>query len=195
MKTPSQSYETCVLFALIVVLAFLLCIVAGIWGHYQWSTRGFYLKDFQRFSEKARRLRKETTKIKRDVDQDESAEWNVKLISMELVTAAVEWDTGIQIALAAWDDIMQLDEGHSDIESQKGDTLVRKRRRLHGRYVVNLMRKQVIEGVERRKELSIQLHRRHMEVMSRYVLSFLPPQTILINSGRSMCKHLESIDA
>jgi hypothetical protein len=34
-----------------------------------------------------------------------------------------------------------------------------------------------------------------MEVMSRYVISFLPPQTILIRAERSMRKHLESIDA
>jgi len=153
------------------------------------------MKDFQRFSEEARRLSKETTRIKMEVDQDDTAEWNVKLVSMEIVTTAIEWDTGIGIALAAWDDIVQPDEGGSDIESQKGDKLVRKRRKCHGRYIIDLMRKQVMEGLERRKELSIQLHRMHKEVMSRYVNSFLLSQMKLINTERSMCKHLESIDA
>ncbi|TVY81520.1 hypothetical protein LSUE1_G002850 [Lachnellula suecica] len=132
--------------------------------------RGFHLKDYKRLIAEARQLSQETSNIRNDVESDETAEWNIKIATMETITTAVEWDTGISIALAAWDDIMQPNEGLAgDLESQMEDKRVRKRRKSHGQYIISLMRKQVIEGIDRRKELSIQLQRMHVEVMARHL--------------------------
>jgi len=160
-----QQYENSVLFSFVGILAFLLCVAAGIMGHRQWSRRGFYFKDFQKLSEEAQQLSEGSTKIRCDVDQDDTAEWSIKTANRKMVATAVECDTGILIALAAWDDIMRPDEGQaSDIESQKGAKLKEKSL---GRYIIRLMRNQVLDGIKRRKELSIQLQQMHAEVMSR----------------------------
>jgi hypothetical protein len=147
-----QEYESSVLFSFVGIPAFLLCVAAGIMGHRQWTRRGFYFKDFERLSEEARQLSKESTEIRSDVYRADTPESSFKTANMETVTTATEWDTGIRIALAAWDDIMQPDEGQpSDIESQKGAKL---REKSLGRFIIRLMRNQVLD---RRKELSIQL--------------------------------------
>ena len=163
-----QEYESSVFFAFVGILAFLLCVIAGIIGHRRWITRGYYLKDFEKLSEEARELSNESTKISRDVDQDDTAERSIKIANTEMVKTAVEWDTGIRIALATWNDIMQPDEGQpSFIESQKEDKLVSQSRKSLDRYIIHLMRNQVLDGIERRKGLSVQLQRMHAKVMSR----------------------------
>lgn len=86
--------------------------------HRQWATRGYFTKDFEKLSEEAKQLSRESTRIKKDLDYDDRAGWSVKIAGMHVVTTAIEWDTGIGIALAAWDGIMHPNEGRqSDIES------------------------------------------------------------------------------
>ena len=167
MTGSIQEYANKVFFSFISVVAFLSCVAGGIFGYKLWSTRRFCLKDFKRMSTEARALGLETTRIRRDVDQDDTAERAVKIANIEMLGAANEWDTGIRIALAAWDDIMQPDEDALDVETGKVDRLLRKRRKSHGRYVIGLMRTKCMEGIERRKELSPQMHRLHAEVMAR----------------------------
>jgi hypothetical protein len=167
MTHSLQEYANEVFFSFISVVAFLICVAGGMFGYKLWSTRRFYLKDFERMSTEARVLSLETTTIRREVDQDDTAERAVKIANVETLGAANEWDTGIRIALAAWDDIMQPDEDALDVETGKVDRLMRKRRKSHGRYVIGLMKTKCMEGIERRKELSPQMHRLHAEVMAR----------------------------
>lgn len=102
------------------------------------------------------------------MEQDDTAEKSIKIANMDVVKSAFEWDTGIRIALAAWNDNMQPNGGYSsDIESQKGDKLVSQGRKSHGRYIIHFMRNQVLDGIERRQELSVQLQGIHAEIMSR----------------------------
>lgn len=84
---------------------------------------------------------------------------------MERVTAAEEFDTGIRIALTAWEDVMQPDEGDEEMGMVKGKG--KKERRVHGRYVIGVMRGKAMEGVERRRECSMGLQAVHLEVLSR----------------------------
>jgi hypothetical protein len=169
MTDSMQQYANAVLFSFIGVVAFLICVASGMFGYKLWSTRHFYLKDFERVSTEAKALSLETMRIRRDVNQDENAVLSITIANLEIIGAADEWDTGIRIALAAWDDIMQPGEGALDVESGKGDKLLKQRRKSHGRYVVGLMRTKCMEGLERRKELSPQMQRLHVEVMSREV--------------------------
>jgi hypothetical protein len=167
MTHSLQEYANEVFFSFISVVAFLICVAGGMFGYKLWSTRRFYLKDFERMSTEARVLSLETTTIRREVDQDDTAERAVKIANVETLGAANEWDTGIRIALAAWGDIMQPDEDALGVETGKVDRLLRKRRKSHGRYVIGLMKTKCMEGIERRKELSPQMHRLHAEVMAR----------------------------
>jgi hypothetical protein len=167
MTGSIQEYANEVFFSFISAVAFLICVAGGMFGYKLWRTRGFYPKAFKRMSTEARALSLETTTIRREVDQDDTAERAVKIANIEMLGAANEWDTGIRIALAAWDDIMQPDEDALDVETGKVDRLLRKRRKSHGRYVIGLMRTKCMEGIERRKELSPQMHRLHAEVMAR----------------------------
>jgi hypothetical protein len=167
MMGSLQEYANEVFFSFISVVAFLICVAGGMFGYKLWSIRRFHLKDFKRMSTEARSLGLETTRIRRDVDQDDTAERAVKIANIEVLGAANEWDTGIHIALAAWDDIMQRDEDALDVETGKVDRLLRKRRKSHGRYVIGLMRTKCREGIKRRKELSPQMHRLHAEAMAR----------------------------
>lgn len=153
-------------------------MVCGFWAYRAWTTRGFYLKDFARLSKEARELSVETVRFRRDVYQDHRAEWPTKISNIELLGACDEWDVSTRISLAAWDDIMQPDEGYvlmegttdlerGNLEKGKGDVLVKSRRKRHGRYVIGLMRKKCWEGIQRRKVLSPQLHKAHADVLSR----------------------------
>jgi hypothetical protein len=162
-----QEYANEVFCSFISVVAFLICVAGGMFGYKLWSTRCFYLKVFKRMSTEARALSLETTTIRREVDQDDPAEQATKIANIEMLGAANEWDTGIRIALSAWDDIMQPDEDALDAETGKVDRLLRKRRKSHGRYVIGLMRTKCMEGIERRKQLSPQMHRLHAEVIAR----------------------------
>lgn len=139
----------------------------GMWGYKLWTTRGFYVKDFNRLSAEARELAGETERLGREVKQVDSAEPSVRMSNMEVLAAADEWDTSIRIALGAWDDIMQPSEDSGDVESGNGDRMVKARRKSHRRYVIGLMRRKCTEGIERRKEFGPQLQRIHLEVNSR----------------------------
>jgi len=176
--SPIDQYASSVLFSFIGVCVFLSCVVCGFWAYRAWSTRGFYLKDFARLSKEARELSVETIRFRRDVDQDSTAEWPTKISNIELLGACDEWDASTRISLAAWDDIMQPDKGfvltggttdleRGNLEKGKSDVLTKSRRKRHGRYVIALMRKKCLEGVERREVLSPQLHRAHADVLSR----------------------------
>jgi hypothetical protein len=149
------------------VVAFLICVAGGMFGYNLWRARRFYLKDFKRMSTEARALSLETTTIRREVDRDDTEERAMKIANIEMLGAANEWDSGIRIALAAWEDIIQPDEDALDVETGKVDRLLRKRRKSHGRYVIGLMRTKCMEGIEMRKELSPQMHRLHAEVIAR----------------------------
>ena len=168
MKTPIQEYERSVFVAFVGILVFLLCVVIGIIGQRKWARRNFYFEDFERLSEEADELSNESAKFRTYVKQDDTAENSIKIANMVVMKTAVEWDKGIQIALAAWNDNMQQDEGHSsDIESQKEDTLVSQGRKSHDRYIIRFLRNQVLDGLERRQELSVQLQGMHAEILLR----------------------------
>jgi len=167
MATPMKTYASSVFFSFTGICAFLLCVAMGTWGYKLWTTRGFYVKDFNRLSAEAREFAGETERLGREVEQDHSAELSVRMSNMELLAAADEWDTGICIALGAWEDIMQPHEGSGDVESANGDSMVKARRKSHRRHVIGLMRRKCMEGIERRKEFGPQLQRIYLEVNSR----------------------------
>jgi hypothetical protein len=167
MATPMQEYASSVLFSFTSICAFVSCVALGMWGYKLWTTRGYYVKDFKKLSTEGRTLAGETENIRREVEQDDQAEPSVRISNMEVLAAAGEWDTGIRIALGAWDDIMQPNEGAGDVESGNGDRMIRERRKSHRRYVIGLMRRKCMEGTERRKELGPQLQRIHLGVFSR----------------------------
>jgi hypothetical protein len=137
-----------------------ICAAVGLWGYRVWTTQNFYVKEFERLSTEARALTAEAERVRRKVAQDDTAEQPIKTANMEVLAAADEWDTGIRIGLAAWDDIMQPDAGAGDVESGKADTMVRKR-------WMGLMRKKIMEGMERRRELGPELRRMHLEIIAR----------------------------
>lgn len=79
----------------------------------------------------------------------------------EVVSQAEDLDTVIRLALGKWEDVMQPDEdGLSETEveagsgDRKGDKLLSRRRKRHGRFMIGLMRRECFEGLERRRALS-----------------------------------------
>lgn len=167
-----------VLISLVVLLILIICIICGMWFYRLYNTRGFHLTDFERLSKDARSLSQETSFIRKDIESDDSSAPSLKVSNMEYITSAEELECGIRIALSAWEDIMQPDEGDALDEEggvggsridRKGERMLRQRRRSHGRYVIGLMREKAMEGVERRKELSRGLQAMHLDVLSRYV--------------------------
>lgn len=176
MGTPTEEYAGSVLFSFIGVLAFVACVVCGMWFYRLYSTRGFHLTEFERLSSDACSLAQETSIIRKDVESDYSSDLSVKILNMARVNAADELDAGIRVALSAWEDIMQPDEGDALDEEDgvgggkldsKGQRRMRERRKSHGRYVIDLMRGKCVEGVAKRKDLSQGLQAMHLEVLSR----------------------------
>ncbi|PVH74563.1 hypothetical protein DL98DRAFT_29530 [Cadophora sp. DSE1049] len=176
MGTPIQAYTKSVMFSLIGVLVLIICVLCGMWFYRLYTTRGFHLTDFKRLSKEAGSLAQETSIIRKDIESDDSSDPPLKISNMEYIHAAEEMDCGIRIALSAWEDIMQPDEGDALDEEggvagaridRKGERRLRERRRSHGRYVIGLMRGKAMEGVERRKELSRGLQAMHLEVLSK----------------------------
>lgn len=178
MDTPIQAYANSVIFSFIGILVFISCVLCGMWFYRLYTTRGFHLTDFEHLSTEARSLAQETSIIRKDIEGDYSSDLSVKILNMERINAAEELDNGIRVALSAWEDIMQPDEGDTLDEEdgagggkidRKGERRLRERRKSHGRYVIGLMRVKCFEGVEKRKELSRGLQAMHLEVLSRYV--------------------------
>ncbi|KAH7360851.1 hypothetical protein BKA65DRAFT_194013 [Rhexocercosporidium sp. MPI-PUGE-AT-0058] len=178
MDTPIEAYANSVMFSFIGILVFITCVLCGMWFYRLYTTRGFHLTDFEHLSTEARSLGQETSIIRKDIEGDYSSDLSVKMVNMERINAADELDAGIRVALSAWEDIMQPDEGDALDEEEgagggkidrKGERRLRERRKSHGRYVIGLMRGKCFEGVEKRKELSRGLQAMHLEVLSRYV--------------------------
>ncbi|KAH7418510.1 hypothetical protein BKA64DRAFT_201712 [Cadophora sp. MPI-SDFR-AT-0126] len=176
MGTSVRPYTKPLLFSLIGVLVLIICILFGMWFYRLYTKRGFYLKDFERLSKEARLLAQETSIIRKDIESDDVTDSSLNIVNMQHLNAAEDLDCGIRIALSAWEDIMQPNEGDALDEEggvggaridRKGERRLRERRRSHGRYVIGLMRGKAIEGVERRKELSRELQAMHLEVLSR----------------------------
>ncbi|CZT08134.1 uncharacterized protein RAG0_13315 [Rhynchosporium agropyri] len=178
MDSPIQAYANSVIFSFVGVLVFITCVLCGMWIHRLYTTRGFHLADFERLTTEARSLAQETSLIRKDVEGDYSSDLAVKILNMERINAAEELDSGIRVALSAWEDIMQPDEGDALDEEdgvgggkidRKGKKKLRERRKSHGRYVMGLMRSKCFEGVERREEFSPGLQAMHLEVLSRKI--------------------------
>lgn len=104
----------------------------------------------------SRWLSKETIKVRREVDHDELLDASIKSRYTSILNAAAEWDTGLTIALGAWEDAMQpgtgLDAGNEKAIKEDDD-----RRMVHARYLIGLMRAKCIEALKKRNVLSPQL--------------------------------------
>jgi hypothetical protein len=122
----------------------------------------------------SQRLSNKTTEVMEDVAHDTTAAECIKLTHQELLEAASEWDDGLQTALAAWGDFIEMQrEGNSghlmDTEKQPkrdADHLAKQRKK-HARFMIRFMRAKVLEGLEHREELSSQLQRIHVAVKTR----------------------------
>ncbi|PBP24843.1 hypothetical protein BUE80_DR004201 [Diplocarpon rosae] len=180
MATPLSAYADSVLFSFIGVLAFVTCVLSGVWFHRLYTTRGFHLSDFAALSSHAACLVQETASIRHAVARDDSSDPSIKIRNMARVEAADDIDAEIRAALSAWKDIMQPDEGAAlDEEAgagsgkldRRGEKRRWARRKSHGRYVIGLMRGKCKAGIERRRDLSQGLQVMHLEVLSRKIES------------------------
>ncbi|KAK0124595.1 hypothetical protein ONS95_009544 [Cadophora gregata] len=178
MGASIQGSTRPVLFSIVGILSLIILVLGSIWFYRLYTTRGFHLTDFERLSKEARHLAQETDIIRKDILCDSfTSEESVRIANMEHTKAAEDLDCGIRIALSAWEDIMQPDEGDAlDEEAAVGgmgsmgrkvERRLRERRKSHGRYVIGLMRGKAMEGLERRKELSRGLQAMHLEILSR----------------------------
>jgi hypothetical protein len=164
MTTPVQKHIISVLVALISLSAVCTSVAVALCGYRAWITRDFHIKDFDKLSTEARALALETQTMNQELSQDNADSQSQsqslqKLASQGLLTAASEWDTGLRAGLAAWHDLMQPDAESAE-ESGKG-------RKSRGRDVVRVMREKCMEGIERRRELSVQLHRMRLAVVAK----------------------------
>jgi hypothetical protein len=178
MMTISMQDYVVAISILLCVLAILACLVRGLWVYRLWTKRGFYLKDFEKLSDEAKVLCVETGQVHRAVSQDDFIETSIKIACMEIVNAAEEYDTGIRIALASWEDTIHpsLRDSDADAEigkdSKENEMEIRgKLGKRHRRYVIGTMRKSCKEGIEKRKSLSLQMQWMLTEIVSRYVCS------------------------
>jgi hypothetical protein len=161
-----------ILFACSGILSFILLVALSLWCNRLWKLRGYHLNDYRRLMIEARWLHTETIRIKREVE-DDLVDTSVKLKHSAILNAASEWDTGLRIALGAWEDAMQPNSGsRGDGNEEKGEKLNDRMARAQGRYIIGLIRTKCLDGVQRRKELSPLLQKIHSEVISRYVPSF-----------------------
>lgn len=165
MTITMQQYANSIFISFIGIVAFLSFVTAGICVHRLWTTRGFYAKDFERLSQEAEALSRGTMRVRKNVDMFRRS---MKRADLRILEQAEEWDNGIRIALGAWQDIME-PRKDIDIEAQKGSRKDRQRRKSHGRYVIEVMRGKVMDGLERRKELTYPLHKMLLAIKSRYV--------------------------
>jgi hypothetical protein len=153
----------------VVVVWLVICLVTAPWAYRLWVTRSLYLKDFERFSSQAEDLRNKTLEIMEDVAHDNTASESIKLTNQKLLETASEWDDGLQTALAAWGDFIEMqrqgNSGHllDTGKQQKRDTdHLAEQRKKHARFMIRFMRAKVLEGLSEREELSVQLQRIHV---------------------------------
>jgi hypothetical protein len=156
--------------AIFGVFFILACFAHGMWVYQIWATRGFYLKDFEKLSLDGMALRAETVQVRQALGLDITVESSVKFANMELVSVVEEWDTGISVALAAWEDMMHSPERDPDIESGREEEMHRKLGRKHRRYIIGIMRMRSIEAIEKSRALSPQLQKMYSDVISRYAI-------------------------
>ncbi|CAL3964565.1 unnamed protein product [Diplocarpon coronariae] len=178
MGNPLSAYAGSVLFSFVGVLAFVTCVLGGMWLHRLYTTRGFHLSEFAALRSQAARLVQETASVWQDVARDSSTDLSVKILHMARVEAADDVDCEIRAALNAWEDIMQPGEGDAlalDEEDgvgggkldRRGEKRMRAKRKSHGRYVIGLMREKCRAAIERRRDLSQGLQIMQLEVLSR----------------------------
>lgn len=191
MVASSQQTGTQILLACISVIFLIFCLAGILWGRRLYKLRGYHLRDFRRFVTEARRLSTETSRIRREVEGAEFVDASAKLNYIDVLTAAAEWDIGLKIALAAWEDIMQ--PAQPDVGNEKGGMLELDRSsRTHRKYFIGLMRGKCQEGLQQRRKLSSQLEEIHTELTSgydRYCIDFsipFPPHSLPISPSRSL---------
>ena len=157
--------------AVLSVLAILIGLARGLWVYCLFTKRRQYLKDFERFSNEAKKLCAETGALHRHVVQEVFLEAEIQSACLQVVKAASTYDTGIRIALSAWEDMIQPAQSESDTKSGK-DEEAETRWVPEKRYrsdVVAVMRKRCIEGIEKRRLLSPQMKWMLANIVSRYV--------------------------
>jgi hypothetical protein len=169
MTTSIPKSTNQILFACIGVITFLLCFGLILWAYRHYKLRGFYLNDYRKLILEARSLSAETLRVKREVEHDISADKVTRSKNREIIKTAEDWDNGIRMALTAWEDVMQTATSSSSSPSSKkgpaGDTddekdceaNIEAKDAGHGRYIIGIMRAKCIEGIERRKEVSLQM--------------------------------------
>lgn len=171
MAVSVQSYVV-IIPALFIILVIFVCLARGLWVYRLWTRRGFHIKDFEKLSSEAKNLGAETAKVHRSVVEDEALNDSIRKACLEIVNAASEYDTDIRIALAAWEDTIHPAGQDSDIENGKEEEagITGASGGQHRRYVIASMRKRAMEGLDRRRRLSLQMQWMLKNVVSRYVL-------------------------
>ncbi|KAL3419489.1 hypothetical protein PVAG01_09711 [Phlyctema vagabunda] len=162
MTMSIQDYAGSVFLSFLGVVALISCVAVTIISRRLWKTRGFYTRDFRRLSAEAQKLSLTTMIIRRDVDTSRK----LGKVNMELLNAADDLDTSIRIALCSWQDIMD-PNCELDIEAGKGSRKDKHMRKAHARYVIELMRRKSMEGLEKRRELSYPLEKLHASIKDR----------------------------
>lgn len=171
-----EKYAGSALFSIFGLLVLIAMVVCGMWFYRLYNTRGFHLADFEKLSAAAMFLVRETASIRQDIESDYSSDLEARMLNMARINAAEEIDTGIRIALNAWEDIMQPDEGNAHDEEggigagtldSKGQKKKRERRKSQVRHAIGRMRRKCVQGIEERRDLSPTLQIMHLEVLSR----------------------------
>ena len=178
-----------ILLIIVAIIGLVFCLVAAAWVCRLWTNHSLYLKDFEKLSTQARTLSDKTLEVREDVDRDTTAAKCIKITNQEFVNSADEWDNGIQIALAAWEDYIEMqqpgyDDYSTDPEKQpKTDVQLAKQRKKHAKFMIKFMRAKALEGLKKREELSVQLERIHMAVKTRSVYHSRSQDSILVRSN------------
>ena len=154
------SLENCVVVmaAILSVTALLTCLGRMIWVYHLFVRHRLYLKDFKKLSHEAEEFCAETAAVYRHVEHNVVLEASIKAACLQIMNAASEYDTGIRIALSAWEDEIYPAQD-SDMESGKHEGTEKERMpgKNQRRYVVALMRKRCLEGIENRRMLGPQM--------------------------------------
>jgi hypothetical protein len=148
-------------------LAILVCLARWPWIIRRWNGRGFHIKAFEKLSSEAEDLCAETAKAHKTIVQDEVLDTSIKKACLEIVNAANEYDTGIRIALATWEDMIPTAR---DSDAEMGKEEEDETRKKHRRYVIATMRKRIADGMGERRRLSLQMQWMLANVVPRYVL-------------------------
>jgi hypothetical protein len=169
-----------ILLIIVAVVGLVVCLITGPWAYRIWATRSLYLKDFERLFIQARKLSQKTMEVMDDVARDNTAAECIKATNQELVNTADEWDNGIRTALAAWGDFIEMQRAGYydylvDLETQQKRDVdhLAKQRKNHAKFMIKFMikfmRAKVLEGINQREKISVQLQRIHVAVKTRLV--------------------------